>query len=604
MSEQEVYPLAVLIDELKHDDVPTRVTAMQRLPTVALALGDERTRTELIPFLNDVAKEDEDEILTLLAEQLGDFIELIGGPEYAHLLLEPLATLAVCEEPVVRDTAIQSLISVSRIMPPAQILSHFVNLVRKLSVSEWFSSRIAAAGLYPATFEALSKQRSAELPAKVANDLLSSFSELVSDDAPMVRRAVGNNFPVVINSLSPQSDLEKLLPMFLTLSRDPQDSVKLLAMDVAIALAKLNPEVFVPPLIPHVYNLLDDKSWRVRYQAADRFAALSNSIALNVEEGKNSHEKLLELFVNLANDPEAEVRTAISKQVVDYTKDLLDVDEIIKRIVPCLENLTSDPSVGVREALAGKIAHMSPQIGKEHTVTYLLPLFLDMLRDEQSEVRLQIISNLDVINEIIGIDRLSESLLPAISDLAKDKQWRVLLAVIDYSPLLAKQLGVDFFNKELVPLVINWLWDPVWAIRDAAAENLKTLADVFGIDWLEQEILPKLVGLQANANYLYRFTALLAVKKIASTLTVNTLVTSVLPFITDMSEDPVANVRFNCATTFAKVANRIAGEKTETIQTEILPVLERLTEDNDTDVRFFATEALKSIRDTHPEAFE
>lgn len=604
MSEQEVYPLAVLIDELKHDDVPTRVAAMQRLPTVALALGDERTRTELIPFLNDVAKEDEDEILTLLAEQLSDFMELIGGAEYAHLLLEPLATLAVCEEPVVRDTAIQSLIGISQVMPAPQIISHFVNLVLELSVSEWFSSRIAAAGLYPAAFEAIQRQSPAEYPAKLVNDLLSSFSELVSDDAPMVRRAVGNNFPVVIKSLPSQSDLQSLLPMFLTLCSDPQDSVKLLAMDVAIALAKLNPEVFVPQLIPHVYGLLDDKSWRVRYQAADRFAALANSIALNAEEGKKSHKKLLELFVNLTNDPEAEVRTAISKQVVDYTKDLLDVDEIIKRVVPCLENLTGDQSVGVREALAGKIAQISPQIGKEHTIVYLLPLFLDMLRDEHSEVRLQIISNLDVINEIIGIDRLSESLLPAISDLAKDKQWRVLLAIIDYSPLLAKQLGVEFFNKELVPLVINWLWDPVWAIRDAAAENLNTLADVFGIDWLEQEILPKLVGLQANANYLYRFTALLAVKKIAPKLTVNTLVTSVLPFVTDMSEDPVANVRFSCATTFAKVANRIAGEKLETIQSEILPALERLTEDNDTDVRFFATEALKSIRDTHPEAFE
>jgi serine/threonine-protein phosphatase 2A regulatory subunit A len=50
--EEALYPIAVLIDELKHDEVAYRLNAIRRLSTIALALGVERAREELIPFLD------------------------------------------------------------------------------------------------------------------------------------------------------------------------------------------------------------------------------------------------------------------------------------------------------------------------------------------------------------------------------------------------------------------------------------------------------------------------------------------------------------------------------------------------------------------------
>jgi len=47
--------------------------------------------------------EDEDEVLTALAEELGNFVEYVGGKEYGHVLLLPLENLAAIEEPLVRD---------------------------------------------------------------------------------------------------------------------------------------------------------------------------------------------------------------------------------------------------------------------------------------------------------------------------------------------------------------------------------------------------------------------------------------------------------------------------------------------------------------------
>jgi serine/threonine-protein phosphatase 2A regulatory subunit A len=41
--------------------------------------------------------------LTALSEELGNFTEYVGGPEYAHVLLSPLENLAAIEEPLVRE---------------------------------------------------------------------------------------------------------------------------------------------------------------------------------------------------------------------------------------------------------------------------------------------------------------------------------------------------------------------------------------------------------------------------------------------------------------------------------------------------------------------
>jgi hypothetical protein len=48
------YPLAMCLalTTTQHDDVLLRLNAIRRLSTIALALGPERTRDELIPFLD------------------------------------------------------------------------------------------------------------------------------------------------------------------------------------------------------------------------------------------------------------------------------------------------------------------------------------------------------------------------------------------------------------------------------------------------------------------------------------------------------------------------------------------------------------------------
>ena len=129
--EMSLYPVAVLIDELKNEDVQLRLNSIRRLPSIAMALGVDRTRNELIPFLDGAftpfcwrcsssrtlplmvqvlstraatdSMDDEDEVLLALADELGNFVHYVGGAAHATALLQPLETLATVEETAVRE---------------------------------------------------------------------------------------------------------------------------------------------------------------------------------------------------------------------------------------------------------------------------------------------------------------------------------------------------------------------------------------------------------------------------------------------------------------------------------------------------------------------
>jgi serine/threonine-protein phosphatase 2A regulatory subunit A len=60
--------------------------------------ADDLTKVPIIDSIDD-----EDEILLAVAEELGRFINFVGGPEFAHTLLPPLENLSAVEEVLVRE---------------------------------------------------------------------------------------------------------------------------------------------------------------------------------------------------------------------------------------------------------------------------------------------------------------------------------------------------------------------------------------------------------------------------------------------------------------------------------------------------------------------
>jgi len=136
-----------LIDELKNQDIQLQLNSIRRLSAIARALGKERTRKELIPFLSE-NNVDNNELLLAMAVKLGVFIPYVGGVDYAHVLLPPLETLCTVEETCVRDKAVESLCLIGSQMKEDYLVDWFIPLVKSLAAGERFTARVSACGLF------------------------------------------------------------------------------------------------------------------------------------------------------------------------------------------------------------------------------------------------------------------------------------------------------------------------------------------------------------------------------------------------------------------------------------------------------------------------
>ena len=196
-------------------------------------------------------------------------------------------------------------------------------------------------------------------------------------------------------------------------------------------------QTLVQRLLPLIVATIDDRSWRVRWTAAAKFADVIK--AYNPIPG--AMDALIPAYEKLLQDPEAEVRTAATFNLAVVAKGCeatilplgaeggLDEPSPTKvtaaeRLVKRVTSLTEDDSEHVRAALAMVATELAPILGKDATITHLVPPILLLLRDAASEVRLNLISSLESLNKVIGVDLLSQSLLPAIVDLAQDGKWR------------------------------------------------------------------------------------------------------------------------------------------------------------------------------------
>lgn len=666
-----LYPIAVLLDELKNEDLELRLNATRRVKTIAEALGPERTRGELLPFLAD-SIDDEDEILLALASEFGDFIEEVGGSSHAYVLVEPLETLATVEETIVREKAVESLHALSATVAELSEadsrtlhVEHMFPLLQRLAGGDWFTSRVSACSLLPDIYR--------RIPAEEVNaraEVLSSFKTLAEDDTPMVRRTAAVEIGRVAQALKdsdPNSIRNILVPVFADLVEDDQDSVRIVAVQNAATFAGVvmsqkvggdvsdtmmssetngsetdtaqpnaKPAVDKPVdvgtegtqaipatetstpsgnaqsdslraknrVVELVLGFTTDKSWRVRYVAADELCALCE--ALGPEPTKRD---LLPAFVKLLKDNEAEVRTAAANRVTAVAQRIIDLIPsvegqeaglalVVSEILPVVEEMVSDASQHVRSALASNIMGLAPNLATSDAVNTLVDVVMALLKDEFPEVRLNVISRLEKVSFIMSGDKLSRELLPAVVDLAEDKNWRVRLATMQHIPLLASQLGRDFFdeNAKLGDLCISWLGDCVYSVREAAIANLKAVTEVFGIGWAKDHIVPQVLGMYDRSNnYLLRVTSLHAIGVLGEVVGSETVEELFLPIITERaSRDPVPNVRFCSAKTLNLVIPYVRQDVRES---KIRPCLLSLVDANekDKDVNYFAQQALQKL---------
>jgi len=144
--------------------------------------------------------------------------------------------------------------------------------------------------------------------------------------------------------------------------------------------------------VPFLKKYGEDKSWRIRYLVADKIIDISKAFGEEI-----TISRLLPQYVEFLGDQESEVRTAAITKLSEFIE-LVPVSAIQNKIIPALPSLQTDTFQYVRIALAENLMSLCPKVGKALTNEHILPIFLILLRDESTEVRLALFQKIESLN--------------------------------------------------------------------------------------------------------------------------------------------------------------------------------------------------------------
>ena len=571
---------ALLKDELKSEEIQDQVNAARRVNTIALSMGEERGRGELVPFLRQRVDEYTDEILLAIAEAAGGLVKAIGGGEHAHILIPLLEALAEKEETIVRQKAVESLVQIGKQMPANTLQSEMKELLKRLSGGDFFPSRISAAGLFATVYPST--------PPAMRAPLRKLYEQLAKDEMPMVRSAAFAHMPALAAVVEREVLTAELSPLFNELSQDMQESVRELAVDnMEKMVGLLSPEEAAKIFGSFFDNVQMEKCSSMRVNKAKHFVKFVTAMS----PARPLRDQVPAYIHLLAADPEVEVRNAAAANLGLFCAKL-DSATVKSQVLPTMKELAqpeeqtsaqggANPNQQVREHIAENVCSLAPVIGREPAISELLPLVKLFLADEQDgtasiEIRRKVLRSVAPLVETLGGEACDVHLMPEVLKMADDTQWRVRLSIVETLPVYARHLGMDMFNARLKDIQARALSDSVAHIRERAILNLTDLAKDFGDEWMKDAILPSVQEAAKGsgpASYLGRITSLQTVAALAGSMP-GALISEVLvpQICVPLARDRVVNVRIAAAEALIKCASKLQEENPSFVKECIRPV--------------------------------
>lgn len=101
----------------------------------------------------------------------------------------------------------------------------------------------------------------------------------------MVRRQAAINLAKFLRVMPPNVVIDEMIPLFQHLASDDQDSVRLLTVEILVAIAETVPKEQQSShgvLLTALRSLFEDKSWRVRYMVAEKFEKVRSRLVSDV----------------------------------------------------------------------------------------------------------------------------------------------------------------------------------------------------------------------------------------------------------------------------------------------------------------------------------
>ena len=162
----------------------------------------------------------------------------------------------------------------------------------------------------------------------------------------------------------------------------------------------------VPPLKVAAENKM--VSWRLRFSVAEVAAQMCEF----VEDSAVVDSDVVPLYENLIFDKEPEVKSEAVAKLSELSQ-YASSGRLLEKLIPHLNNMAqNDISQHVKCSLAMSVCKIAKAVGKQQTLTHLIPPIVQLLKDPSTEVRIELMVHLKVLLEVIGTEEFDKHIVP------------------------------------------------------------------------------------------------------------------------------------------------------------------------------------------------
>jgi len=626
------------------DLVCCRLDCLLRLRKITLVIGPERVCKELLPYLENLLKENDeqpspealgDEVLTQLAQELGNYAPLVGEGQ-AYKLLNCLIMLCHVDETTVRGDAIKAIKGLikKKHLSPQQVFQHLAPSVLALSRDktdkgqEWFDClvRVSACELIAVAYEGC--KAAATGTGKPTVKAIPSFGsepkEMTAEDMMdallnvfrfcingtegraeelMVKRAAAKEIGEVAQAVANETKREELLrDLWCTLvAEKEQESIRVAALESARFLVKAGDTKEYGSVWYWYSQCSADKSWRVKKGVCETL----EGVAKELRGDEAATEQCQSIFKALIECSDPEVKNAMAKQsaqVAQVWKGTPFVeDEIFPKILDLALNRDADKQGDTNRAdFTRVLLQLAGPLGEEAAIRLLLkskgsePSVIKSLvnDDNDTNVSLAAMAELVTLIDTVSLSK-ADDVIAEIAELCAVNNWRIRHKAMTLLPELATRMDVDKFNERFVDgkngkygeSFIKRAQDNCALIR---LEFVTTCVKIGGSyeesRWIENNIVEVIEKAADEKNYQFKAVLLDAAPKLAPLLKdSNTLKEKFIPKMLDMLSNQVPNLRLLSAKGLGLIIHSGLCEKSYT-ESNLIPALQKAKDDQDPDV--------------------
>jgi len=568
-----------IIEDLMSREPKRQCKAIRNISKLQSEIPPDKFRKEFMPFLLKCVNEEEDEVLSEICKVSRDIFNCVGGKKYLKDLF-PLVELLLhtCDPTVRKDTITSFRHYIDKQDEFSDIEKDLFEVIQNLANSDDPSHEIG--------FITFSSEFFGDFKEKYRNYIYNIFKQFTEkkSQGKLIKIELSAN----LSKLSAHLSKKDFFELFSILMKESCDSSRFNLVEAIANLRDLpNLSGYENFIGETITKFSEDESWRVRLMLA-KFIPEILELSTKIE---NTHSEIksiiLKAYIKLLQDTEGEVRSMACKNL-DVASEYLGKEESFDKVLSTFKSLKSDPLPYVRSSLASIILSVAPKIGANKTNEYIFPIFLDLIKDEDHDIRMVIIKNLDKLNEVVNIDNFVQGIIPSLIEISDNNNWRVRCQVEETVPVFARIVNRKLFLDNIMPICIKWLTDPVYAIRQRSCKIIKRLYDIFKGEDFEKKLLNKISSMAKSDSYLIRITVVLLIKEfLVDEYELDFMEKKFFPYISKLSNDKIPNVRQACSIVIKKLV-RIS--KNKDVVKECKSIIDELKNDKDLEVVYAITD--------------